>query len=1102
MSDLDELKRRARAGDLAALQALRDRGFFDGRKNAAAAYPASHGQRRLWVLQRMAGDGAAYHIPLALRLEGPLNAAALERALEALAARHESLRTVFAEADGELRQVIHPAAPRPLRRIDLSESADAERQAAEWAARHAAEPFDLAAGPLFKTLLLRLAADRHVFLANIHHGVADGWSLGVLVRDLSVLYRAFDEGLEPALPPLKLQYKDYAARQQQRLAGPEAARHLAYWRAKLAGMLPARLPLDFPRPAVMGFAGDAVRLALEREPLETLRRTVAGTSLFILLAALVKLLLYRYTGQPDLGVGCPVSGRDDPDFEDQIGFFVNTLVLRDRLDASRGFADFLAGVRGTVLEAFAHQALPFDRLVEELGLARDLSRSPLFDVFVALEVAEEARLNLGPVAVSAFAGDYRAAKFDLSFQFEETGAGEVVLDLVYNTALFRADTARGLAEHLRRLVGALARQPDRPLGAVSMLGEGERTRLLEVWSGTAAGRAGEETVVALFEARAAGDGTRTALEHREARLGYGELNARANRLARYLAGLGVGPEVPVAVCLRRSLDLAVGLLAVLKAGGAYLPLDPDSPRERLAFMLADLGAPVVLTDAECAGALPETAARVVRLDADRAAFESLAADDPALAAAPEHLAYVIYTSGSTGRPKGVAVTHRGLANLLHWHRRAFGVSETDHATWLANVAFDASVWELWPYLAAGARVSLVDPDTLGAPERLRDWLIAGGVTACFLPTPLAEPVAALDWPETSALRLLLTGGDRLRAAPAAVLPFRFVNNYGPTENTVVAVSGDVEPGGPDAPVLGRPIDGVRAYVLDRDLQPVPCGVPGELYLGGAQLARGYARRPGLTAERFVPNPFAAPASDSRLYRTGDRVRWRPDGTLDYLGRLDGQVKIRGFRIELGEIENVLNRHPAVRECAVAVRGAGRDELAAYLVPASAAPDLREIRDYLRESLPGYMVPAAFVILDALPLTAHGKLDRAALPEPPDTAELRSRPAATALERVLAELYEKVLGRGPVGAEDNFFELGGHSLNATQVLSRVREIFKIEVPLPEFFGASSAAELALALQRREARPGQAENAARILERIGKMSEEEKKRLLEAKRQGQG
>jgi amino acid adenylation domain-containing protein len=1097
--DLNELKRRAKEGDLSALRELRERGFFDRPRRAATTdYPASHGQRRLWVLQRMAGKGSAYHIPLALRLDGPLCPEALSRSLKALVARHESLRTTFVQVAGELRQVIRDIPDEPLERIDLADAPDVERQALDHAIRHAEMPFDLEAGPLFKAALLRMTEHRHALLVNIHHAVADGWSLGVLVRDLAALYSTFAEGREPSLPPLRLQYKDHAAREWQRLAGPETARHLAYWRDKLADPPPTPLPLDFPRPAVMRFEGASVSLTLAGEKLEALRAAQPGTSLFILLTALVKFLLYRHTGQPDTIIGCPVAGRDDPDFEDQIGYFSNTLALRDRLDPAERFADFLAKVRRTVLEAFEHQALAFDRLVEELGLERDLSRSPLFDVCIALETADQPELRLGPVKVCEFAGDHRAAKFDLTFHFAESGSGAVDLELIYGTALFRPETARAMAERLGQLLDILARRPDQPLGMVPALNPGEWEWLARRGAGPRVEVSGQETVVTRFEARAAQAPTRIALRHGDRTITYGELNARAGRLAQHLTELGVGLETPVAVCARRSIEGVAGLLAVLKAGGAYAPLDPSAPRERQAFILQDLGTPVVLADAASASALPATATRIIRLDDLPAATSR---STPLAVADSDHLAYVIHTSGSTGRSKGVAVTHGGLMNLVRWHQRAFEVTPDDHATHLANPAFDASVWELWPYLSAGAEVSVVDPELLGTPEGIRDWLVARRVSLCFLPTPLAEPVAALPWPRTPAPRILLTGGDRLRAAPREGLPFRLVNNYGPTENSVVTTSGTVQPGSAGAPPLGLPIDNVRVYVLGPDLQPAPTGVPGELHCAGPGLARGYAGRPGLTAERYVPDPFGE-APGERLYKTGDLARWCPDGTLEFLGRIDNQIKIRGYRIESGEIEAALNQHPAVRESVVLLAGPHRDRLVAYVVPVEAAPDDNDLKRHLRETLPEYMVPTTYIALPALPLTARGKLDRAALPDPADPAERPFRPPETALERVVADIYGKVLKHPSIGVDDDFFALGGHSLSATQVLSRVREVFRVDVPLPEFFGASSVGGLALTLRRLEPGPGQAEKIANFLEKIAQMSDDEKRGLLEARRRPGG
>lgn len=1086
MNDLDDLKRRAKAGDLAALQTLRDSGYFE-RQRAERGWPASRGQRRMWVLSRLAG-GPAYHIPLALALDGPLDADALGTALDTLVERHEALRTRLALVDGELRQFVDVSGI-GLERRDLALEADPEAAAQALAREHAAAPFDLERGPLLRAALLRLGERRHVLLVNLHHAVADGASLGLLVEELAALYAG------RPLPGPAGRYRDFAAWQNRWLAGPEAEAGRRDWRQRLAGAPVLDLPLDYPRPAVQDLSGGLVTQALDRDSLDALQALIPGTSRFMVLLALVKALLLRHGRQRDITVGCPVAGRDRPEWERTVGCLVNTLALRDRLDEGESFRALLARVRATALEGYRLQAVPFDVVVEDLGLERDVSRPPLFDAMVSLE-SEAAPARLGEARLTAFGTGLAVAKFDLSFQFVETPDGPR-LDLVYAARLWRADTARGLARRLATLADSAARDPQAPVGDLALLPQDERRRL-EGFAATAAAHP-FVPVTAAIRARAAVAPDRPALGRGAETLSYGELEARANRLARYLLHRGAGPEAVVGVWLERGPDWIIALLAVLKAGAAYLPLDPTCPRERLAWLLADAGARLLLSHTALAAGL-DTPPPTVCVDALEDEQDRAAPTDPDIPVRPEQLAYLIYTSGSTGAPKGVAVSHRGLANLVAWHGRAFAVTGADHASQLANPAFDATVWEIWPYLCAGARISLADGTAAGTPEGLRDWLAARRITIGFVPTPLAEPLLALDWPPDTALRCLLTGGDRLRRRPPPGLPFTLVNNYGPTENSVVTTSGPVGPEGPLPPDLGRPVDNHRVHILDRRLNPVPVGVAGELCVAGPGLARGYRGQPGRSAAGFVPNPFAATPGE-RLYRTGDLARWLPDGRIDYLGRLDAQLKIRGLRIEPGEIEHALATCPGVRDCVVTVRSGadGGGRLVAYLVTDTPL-DPSDLRDRLGRRLPHYLIPTAFVALDALPLTAHGKVDRAALPEPPDPAS-DAVPPRDALERVLAGIVREALGREALGVEDNFFALGGHSLLATRVLSRVRDTLRVEVPLPAFFKAPTVAGLALAVKSLDYRPGQGEKIAAALEKLQSLSAEEKQRLLARKRGAQ-
>ncbi|HEX9939154.1 MAG TPA: amino acid adenylation domain-containing protein, partial [Longimicrobium sp.] len=1033
------------------------------------ALPLSFAQERLWFIDRMEPGSAVYNMPVARRLGGVLDVAALERSLGEIIRRHEALRTTFTEVDGSPVQVIAPFDGFALPVEDLSELGEADREAevGRRAREEARRAFDLSAGPLFRAVLLRLGEEDHVLLLSMHHIVSDGWSMGVLFRELSALYQAYREGGESPLPELAVQYADYAVWQREQLAGDVLDRQLTHWKERLAGAPELLdLPTDHPRPAVQTFRGAHERVQLPAEVLERLRALGRheGATLYMVVLSMFQVLLSKYSGSDDIVVGTPIAGRGRGEVEGLIGFFINTLVLRTDLSGDPSFRELLGRVREVTLGAYEHQELPFERLVAELSPERSLSHSPLFQVAFSLDNAQDTAGALAGLSVEGVGTQLQGAKFDLSLGLA-VGAEGARGGLTYSTDLWEAATIQRLVGHFTRLVEQAAADPDARISQVTLLDEAERRQVLEEWNRTDAEYPVDSPTGACIHALVAARAKRTpealAVVCGEDALTYRELDARANRLARRLVGLGAGPEVRVGICLERSAGMVVAMLAVLKAGAAYLPLDPAYPADRLAYMLADSGARILVTGggAEAALAGEEVGGlAVVDLDADADVIAGEPETPPVSGARPQNLAYVIYTSGSTGTPKGVEVTHGALLNLVHWHRDAFAVTDADQATQLAGLGFDASVWELWPYLASGAAVHLVaDEETRTSPTALRSFLLGTRVTVAFAPTPLAEALLALEWPAETPLRLLLTGGDALLGRPRAELPFELVNNYGPTENTVVATSGVVGQGSGRAPGIGRPIHNVRAYVLDGRLEPVPVGVPGELCVGGAQVARGYLGRAGLTAEKFVPDPFRGPGA--RMYRTGDWVRWLASGELEFLGRLDRQVKVRGFRIELGEIEGALRRSEGVADCVVVAREdvLGEKRLVAYVVGEARAEALRA---HLRRGLPEYMVPSAFVFLDALPLSPSGKVDRKALPAPElASAEDRYVAPRTPTEEVLAGIWAEVLRLERVGVEESFFELGGHSLLATRVVSRVRELFGVELPLRALFEGPTVAELA-------------------------------------------
>ncbi|MGD2115490.1 MAG: amino acid adenylation domain-containing protein, partial [Acidobacteriota bacterium] len=1074
-------------------------------RSDAGPLPLSFAQQRLWFIDQLDPGSPVYNIPVAVRLDGPLRVAVLARSLGEVVRRHEALRTVFTAEQGEPRQVVLPALPAmafPLPVVDLTGLPEATREpvARDLASAEAAHPFDLVHGPLLRASVVRLGSPGeagpadHAVLLTMHHVVSDGWSMGILMRELGALYRAFSSdggaGAPSPLPELPVQYADFAVWQRSWLHGAVLEREIAYWREQLAGLPPVlELPTDRPRPAVRSPRGGSRPVRLPEGTagaVAALARREGATPFMVLLAGF-QALLGRISGQEDLAVGTPIAGRNHLEIEGLIGFFVNTLVLRGDLSGEPSFRELLARVREASLAAHLHQDVPFEKLVEELHPQRSLTHTPLFQVMFILQNATD-RSALGDgLRVRRLGGDGGGngsppAKFELTLALAEAD-GALAGALEFATDLFDATTAGRLAGHFERLLDAAVRAPEDPVWDLPLLAPAERAQILVEWNdpGESADSAAEPAappVHRLFARWAERSPEALAVVDGHRHWTYGALAARSRRIASAVARRGAGPEEVVALCLPRSFDLIASALGVLEAGGAYLPIDPVNPPERLRYLIEDSGARLVVTDEsgrERLGDLPVPVWTAADGRFGREPGERRRTGDPPAGgdsgSDPERLAYVIYTSGSTGLPKGTQLSHRGLVNLVAWHRRAYGVGPGDRATLLAGVGFDASVWETWPYLASGASLWIPPEDLVSAPSELAAWLTARGVSVAFLPTPLAEEMLASERAPELPLRALLTGGDRLHRGGPRNLGPRLVNHYGPTEGTVVATASAVAPR-TELPPIGRPVGGARVFVVDRRGRPVPVGVVGELLLGGAGLARGYLGRPALTAERFVPDGLSD-APGARLYRTGDLVRWLPDGELDFLGRADHQVKLRGFRIELGEIEAALGALPEVREAVVLVRqgarkdgiGGGGDDrrLVAYVVRArGGAPD--DLRPALRESLPEYMVPAVFVELDALPLTPNGKVDRKALPAPDLESVTETFVAPrTPVEEVLAGIWEEVLGfegeAERVGVDDDFFALGGHSLLATRVISRLRPAFGVELPVRALFEAPTVAHLA-------------------------------------------
>ena len=1046
-------------------------------------------QQRLWFLDQLdPGASLAYHIPLGLRLQGALDPDVLQRALDRLLVRHESLRTRFVSHGGEpVLEFAAAGTPFALGRRDLSHL-DRHEQAAALEG-HAVDEvnraFDLAAGPPIRGLLLRLGEDDHLLLITQHHIVTDGWSMGILVRELGALYGAFAAGLPDPLAPLAIGYADYAAWQRNWLQGEVLQQQLAFWRQHLRGAPDLlELPTDRPRPPTQSHAGASVPFALDRETERGLRSLCQrqGATLFMGLLGALAVLLGRLSGQDDLVIAIPVANRQRKEVEPLIGLFVNTLPLRIRLDGDISAAALLDQIRATTLDAYVHQDLPFEQMVEALQPARSMRHNPVFQVMLAFNNIARQDVALPGLSLSAMALPQTTSQVDLTVSLDESADG-ITGSLVYASDLFDHATVQAWAGHLQTLVAALVAAPQQPVGNLPILTQSQRHRILEQFNDTARAYPRELLTHTLFEEQARRRPDAPAVECDGRAIAYGELNARANQIAHHLVGLGVRPNARVAICLGRSIEMVVCLLGILKAGGTYVPLDPDYPTERLAWMLADSAPVVLLTETALAGRLAFDGAL---LCVDSAAARQQIAGQPtvdpdarALGLVSTDLAYVIYTSGSTGQPKGVAVQHRPVVNLFDWVTRRFAVGSADKLLFTTSLCFDLSVYDVFGTLAAGAVLRVATQAETGDPRRLLDIIVAEGIT--FWDSAPAVFNALVPYlpgvPGQSRLRLAFFSGDRIALELPGALRRAFpecevIALGGATEATVWSnyyPVGALDPAWTSIP-YGKPIQNARYYVLDRYKQPCPIGVAGDLYIGGECLSSGYFRRETLTAERYPADPFRDDAQ-ARMYQTGDRARYRNDGNLEFLGRSDFQVKLRGFRIELGEIEACLVACAGVRDATVIAREdvPGDQRLVAYLLAqGDAAPDVAALRAALQQALPRYMVPSAFVLLDAFPLTANGKLDRKALPAPvTEVADHDDAPPPTPTEQWLAEIWAEALGLERVGIHDDFFELGGHSMLAVQSVDKIRARTAAAVSLQLFFEAPTVAQFAQALDRADA-----------------------------------
>jgi amino acid adenylation domain-containing protein len=1079
IADLSPQKRALLLQQLAREKAARGRIV---RRERPDPLPTSFAQQRLWLLDQLEPDSASYNVPAGAWMRGRLDLDVLRRCLEELVQRHEALRTTVPSADGRPRQVIAPSG-----RVELPLYHAASRaEARAIGQKEATRPFDLAKGPLMRTLVVRLSEEEHLLVFNFHHIAVDGWSFSIIYRELGALYEAFLDGRPSPLAELPIQYADFALWQREWLQGDVLQAQLDYWTGRLGGNLPVlELPGDRPRPARQSYRGDVVRVTIPADLVAAAsqRSRDEGVTLFMTFLAALKTLLFRYSGQTDVVVGSGIAGRNREELEPLVGYFVNTLALRTDLSGNPPFRELLARIRETTLGAYAHQDLPVERLIEELHVDRSLGHSPLFQVMVFFQNMPHQRLELPGITLEPLQMDEinsETARTDLAL-FVEPHDDRLAILFEYSTDLFDGETVRAFGEHLVVLLRAAVANPGTKISELPLLTDAERhTLLVERTASTAP--VPPVTLSGLFEEQVARTPDATALVFPDRTLTYRELDQRASHFAAELQSRGAKPGELVGIYTGRGPEMAVALLGILKSGAAYLPLDPTYPPERLAFMLSDTGVRLVATQKHLRDEVPSNDVELVFVDGE---IRPVACSPSA--ATDSDTAYVIFTSGSTGKPKGVQIPHRGAVNFLLAMLEAPGLTADDTVCAITTLSFDISVLELLLPLIIGAKAAVSDRATATDGKRLAQFIRESGSTVVQATPASWRMLLDAGWEGVPGLKILC-GGEPLPRDLADLLLARageLWNVYGPTETTVWSVLDRVLP---DEPItIGRPIRNMRMYIADANMQLVPDGVPGELLIGGIGLGHGYINRPELTADRFIRDPFSG-IEGARLYRSGDIARWRRDGRLEILGRSDNQVKLRGFRIELGEIEGALREHPAVRQVVVVLREdrPGDKRLAAYVVPDDVAPAAAELRAHLRALLPDYMIPSAFVVLEQLPISPNGKVDRRALPVPEvaDLHEAAAAPAAprTPEEEQLAEIWADILGLPAVGIDDDFFALGGHSLLATQLLARVGRTFGVDLPLRSLFEAPTVASFAAVL------------VAEMMQTLNGLSEDELQALL--------
>lgn len=1017
-------------------------------------FPASFAQQRLWFLNQLAPDNPFYNVSAAIQLTGKLNLSALEQSFNEIVRRHESLRTTFALLEGQVVQVISPELTLAVNAIALQHLPPSPRdqEAQQLATLAAAEPFDLTTGPLLRVSVLQLSELESILLLNFHHIVADGWSIGILLGELGALYTAFAHQQPSPLPDLPLQYADFAEWQHQWLQGELLETQLSYWQQQLQHLSPLNLPSDRPRPPIPSYRGGQQQFALSPALTASIKQLSqqTETTLFMTLLAAFKTLLYRYTGQTDIAVGSPIANRNRQEIEGLIGFFVNSLVLRTDLSENPTFLELLTQVKSVAFAAYAHQDLPFEKLVEELHPQRDLSQNPLFQVSFSLQNTPSNALELPGLTLSLLEWDIAKAKLDLEINLWEE-ADQIKGQVIYSTDLFESSTITRWMGHFQTLLSEIVTDPHQSISELQILTPVERECLLFEFNSPTYPPLPQPllqypSVLHLFEEIVRRSPHHTALVAAEQSLTYNDLHRQSNQIARYLQQLGVKPEVLVGLCLPPSIEAVACILGILKAGGVYLYCDPTYPPERLQFILADAEVSLLLTRSPFVPSQTSPQVSILDLEQHQEAIAQQSPEPLTYPITPNHLAYVLYTSGSTGKPKGVLIEHRGLFNLIRAQHQIFKVDKNSRILQFASLSFDASIFEVVLAFSTGATLYLADKESRYGGTALMTFLKEFAITHASL-TPAV--LATLPPGQLPALHTLISAGES--CSPGLAKPWvntcHFFNAYGPTESTVWATFAEITDLTQNPPI-GRPIPNTQVYLLDANLQPVPIGMTGEIYIAGEGIARGYLNRQQLTSERFITHALT-PEKTVRLYKTGDLARYRPDGNLEFIGRIDHQVKIRGYRIELGEIEAIITPYFNIKQARVLATDRG--QLVAYIVPNGNQPINRsELQSFLAKTLPGYMIPQEVIVLDSLPLTDRGKLDRTQLPSPKTPTPGQFIPPSNPSEAALAQIWATLLKCDRISMNDNFFDLGGDSLLAVRLLTQINQQFQQQLPVSALF----------------------------------------------------